>query len=305
MKKIFLPLIVLALLLTACAPSAAMPAPEAPSPAMENGVQPLSIQMDKVGGQSAIANSAAPAVERMVIQNANLTLTVSDPQTSLNDISRLAKDLGGYVVSTNLYETSLANGGKAPRAEIVVRVPQEKLDEALTQIKQGAVEVSAENRSGQDVTSEYTDLASRLRNLENAEKQLTEIMNKATTADETLNVFNQLTSIREQIEVIKGQMQYYEQSAALSAINISLIAEASVQPLEVGGWRPQGTARDALQMLINFLKGFGDFLIFLVIFILPAGALILGLLALLWRGLRWLWRKLFPKKAAPAKPAVQ
>jgi hypothetical protein len=112
--------------------------------------------MDSASG-SAVANSAPQSVERMVIQNANLTLTVADPQTSLTEIDNLAKSLGGYVVSTNLYETYLENGGKAQRAEIVVRVPQEKLDEALTQIKHNAVEVTAENRSGQDVTSEYTE----------------------------------------------------------------------------------------------------------------------------------------------------
>lgn len=303
MKKISLPLLIFTLLLAACASSANLPATEAPyqvsSQDAGSGFAPQAAPQDKALSESIAANSAAPAVERMVIQNVNLTLTVADPQASLNALSALAEKLGGYVVSTNLYETYLENGARAPRGELLLRVPQEKLEEALAQIKQNAIEVTAENRSGQDVTGEYTDLASRLRNLENAEKQLSEIMSQAKTADETLNVFNQLTSIREQIEVIKGQMQYYEQSVALSAINLSLVAEASLQPLQIGGWRPQGTAREALQLLINFLKGFGDFLIFLVIFIIPAGALIFGLLALLWRGLRWLWRKFFPKKARP------
>ncbi len=305
MKKIFLPLIVLALLLAACASAPEAPAQEFVTQKDALPQLPAAPSVGESAAGSAVANSASPAIERMVIQNVNLTLTVADPQSSLNDISRLAESLGGYVVSTNLYETYLENGSKAPRAEIVLRVPQEKLEQALAQIKQGAVEVTAENRSGQDVTGEYTDLGSRLRNLESAEKQLTQIMNQASSADETLNVFNQLTSIREQIEIIKGQMNYYEQSVALSAINLSLIAEASVQPLEVGGWRPQGTARDALQLLINFLKGFGDFLITLVIFILPAGALLLATLALLWRVFRWLWRKFFPKKAPLEKTAAQ
>jgi hypothetical protein len=43
----------------------------------------------------------------------------------------------------------------------------------------------------------------------------------------------------------------------------------------------------------------------LVILIIPAGTLIFGLLALLWRGFRWLWRKFFSKKAVPEKPALQ
>lgn len=299
MRKILPFLFAFFLGLTACAPS--LNAKSIPEPSLS--VAPA---YDAGGAAAPQAPPAAEAVsnslpsqgapERLVIQNVSLSLTVTNPQESQQNISRLAESLGGYVVTTNLRQEYTENGVKTPRGSITVRVPQEKLDDALQQIKAGAIEINNENRSGQDVTREYTDLASRLRNLENAEKQLTQIMEQAKSAEETLNVFNQLTSIREQIEVIKGQMQYYEQAAALSAIEIDLIAEASVQPLQVGGWRPQGTARDALQMLINFLKGFGDFLIFLVIFLLPVGLILLGCLALLWRGLRWVWRKLFPKK---------
>jgi len=299
--SLFLRFLLLAVFtLAACAPAQkAIPA-YAPEPAFAGGAAEAPMAPDAFYEQTGlVVSNALPdaASTRLVIQNVSLSLTVVSPETSLQEITRLAESLGGYVVSTNLRQETTESGIQAPRGSITVRVPQEKLDEALQQIKAGAGEVNSENRTGQDVTKEYTDLASRLRNLESAEKQLSQILQQAQTAEETLNVFNQLTSIREQIEVIKGQMQYYEQAAALSAIDIDLIAEASVQPLQLGGWRPQGTARDALQLLINFLKGFGDFLIFLVIFLLPAGALIIASLAVVWRVLRWLWRKLMPKKA--------
>ena len=56
-------------------------------------------------------------------------------------------------------------------------------------------------------------------------------MEEATKTEDVLSVFNQLTQVREQIEVIKGQMQYYEQSAALSSISVELYANAAVQPV--------------------------------------------------------------------------
>jgi len=298
--SLFLRFLLLAVFtLAACAPAQKAAPAYAPEPAFAGGAAEAPMAPDAVYEQASLLIGVLPdsASTRLVIQNVSLSLTVVNPETSLQEITRLAESLGGYVVSTNLRQETTESGIQAPRGSITVRVPQEKLDEALQQIKAGAGEVNSENRTGQDVTKEYTDLASRLRNLESAEKQLSQILQQAQTAEETLNVFNQLTSIREQIEVIKGQMQYYEQAAALSAIDIDLIAEASVQPLQLGGWRPQGTARDALQLLINFLKGFGDFLIFLVIFLLPAGALIIASLAVVWRVLRWLWRKLMPKKA--------
>ncbi|RJP47159.1 MAG: DUF4349 domain-containing protein [Anaerolineaceae bacterium] len=234
-------------------------APEAPLP--QGTMMPST---DKAGG-----NVDAAARERLVIRNADLSIVVKDPEASMTSISKLAEEMGGFVVSSNLYQTYTNSGLPVPEASIVIRVPAEKLNDALEKIKVDAVEVQSENQSGQDVTSEYVDLESQLKNLEAAEKQLTEIMSKAEKTEDVLNVFNQLTSIRGQIESIKGQMKYFEESAALSAVTVRLVAEETVQPIEVLGWKPQGTLRDAVQNLIYFWQDFVDFLIWFAINFLP------------------------------------
>ena len=81
------------------------------------------------------------------------------------------------------------------------------------------------------MTAEYVDLQSRLKNFEAAEAQLNEILEKATETEDVVNIFNQLVYYREQIEVVKGQIKYYDEAAALSAINVRIIAEETVQPL--------------------------------------------------------------------------
>jgi hypothetical protein len=154
-----------------------------------------------------------------------------------------------------------------------------------------------ENVSSQDVTSEYTDLESRLRNLENTETELTRIMEKGDTTEDIMTAFNQLVSIREQIEVIKGQMKYYSESARLSAVSVELIADAAVQPLTVGGWQPVGVAKEAIQALIDTLKFLGNAAIWLIIFILPV---LLVLYFIFFIPLRWLWRKIRGKRKAKA-----
>jgi PKD repeat protein len=85
-----------------------------------------------------------------------------------------------------------------------------------------AVDVKSVSTSGQDVTEEYVDLNSKLGNLEASESQLLKLMEKAGTVEEILKVQQQLVSTRENIEVIKGRMQYLEQSSALSYIYASL-----------------------------------------------------------------------------------
>ena len=214
--------------------------------------------------------------ERMVIKNADLAIIAEDPAQSMSEIGQMAEGMGGFVVESYLYQQTLSSGVQVPHATITVRVPAEKLDEALSQIKAGAVEVESANLSGQDVTSQYTDLQSQLRNLEAAEAQLQAIMEEAIKTEDVLNVFNELVVVRGQIEIIKGQMQYYEQAAALSRIAVSITADEAVQPIQVGGWQPSGVAKDAVEALIKTLQFIVSAGIWVVLCVLPV-ALLIGL----------------------------
>ena len=224
--------------------------------------------------QSQGANRAAQVQERLVIQNAELAIVVKDPKARMKEISDLAKEFGGFVVSSNLYQSFTALGKEVPEASIVIRVPSERLDEALARIKEGAVDIDYENRSGQDVTSQYVDLQSQLKAKEAAEEKLLEIMDQATRAEDVLAIYLQVQTVQTEIEQLKGQIKYLEESADLSAISVRLIAEEGTQPIEVGPWKPEGAAKDAIQDLIFFFQNFVDFLIRFVLYNLPALILI-------------------------------
>lgn len=214
--------------------------------------------------------------ERVVIQTANLTLVVPDPAASAAEIARLANEMGGFVVNSNVTQTTFSEVGvTANRGSIQIRVPAERLEEALERIKSGATEVRGENISGQDVTQEFTDLQSSLRNLEAAEEQLLEIMGSATDTEDVLRVFENLRQVRQEIEITKGRIQYLSESARLSSISVDLIPDAAEQPLQIGGWRPVGTAREAFTALLRALRFLGDTAIWTAICVLPVG-LILG-----------------------------
>ena len=310
MKKI-LPLsfiIISALILAACASSSAPsaePLPYASNRESNGGVALPPLQKDMSAPASAqsagvvdqtttSSNPAAPAaaINRIVIKNADLAIVVADVNGRMKNIQTLTEQMGGYVVSSNLYKTYTNNNVEVPEAQIVFRVPADKLDSALELIKKDAVDVQTETVSGQDVTSEYVDLQSRLKNLEAAEAQLDEILKNATDTTDVVNIFNQLVSYREQIEVIKGQIKYYDESASLSSISVRIIAEETVQPLVIGKWEPKGIALKAVQDLIDFLKGFVEFLIRFVIYILPVWIIIGIPLYLIFIGLRALFRKM-------------
>lgn len=306
-NRLFVILLISVIALSACASKAAVSdqylsapsgygAAEAPQPEMES-IAPSSDASKNYINPDA---SQAQVQDRIVIQNADLTIVVADPQAKSDAISRMAVEMGGFVVSSYLSQYSYdVEGAPILQGSITIRVPAIKLDAALDEIKGDAVEVRGLNRTGEDVTQNYIDLKSQLSSMQAAADQLTKIMNSAEKTEDVLNVFSQLQSYNQQIEVLKGQIQYYDQASRLSAININLIAEETIQPIEIGGWKPEGVARDAIQSLIHFWQGFVDFLINLFLLVLPVLITILLPVFLIFLAVRAVIRNRKAKKTPP------
>ena len=210
--------------------------------------------------------------ERMVIQTASMRVSVADTVQVMQATSDLAKQLGGYVVSTNRY-TSMYNNISFPSTSVVIRVPADKLEEAMEMVRQmsasGKDGILSESLSGQDVTSDFVDSNSRLRNLKAAEQQLMVLMENTSDLEATMSVFRELTEIRSQIEVLEGHIKYLQESSDLSMLSVEFVAEASLQPIEIGGWKPQGVVRESIQRLIRIFQDLVDFLIRFGITCLP------------------------------------
>lgn len=268
-----------------------MPAAEAPMMAPEASYNEV----------AAVPEQRQASPDRIVITNVDLSIVVDDPAKKMEEIGRLSEAMGGYVVSSNIYQTTLGNSLVVPEGSINIRVPAKDLDAAMESIKKDAVEVQYENRSGQDVTDQYIDLQSRLKAKQAAETKLYQILDKAETAEDTLLVFNQLTSVQSEIEVLKGQINYYDTASSLSSVNVRLVADESIQPIEVGGWKPQGVVKEAIQSLIKFFQGFVDFLIWLVILVLPVLLLAILVLWIVWKITGGFWKKLFKSKIVEPK----
>ncbi|HUF37423.1 MAG TPA: DUF4349 domain-containing protein [Anaerolineales bacterium] len=300
---LFLPLMLVLAACSAAAPSALAPMEE-PGSAEGGGFdgdasfQPAP-DIARDTAEQGVSTSGETGIERLVIKNGELSIAVDNPETDLAEVMSMAEEMGGFVVSSRLYYRTLASGAEVPQADVTIRVPAERFDEALIRIKDGAGQVLSESVTGQDVTQQYVDLQSRLTNLEAAEAELQRIMEEATDTEDVLNVYNQLIYIREQIEVIKGQITYFEQSAAFSAIYVSIVADEAVQPLTIGGWEPAGVAKDAIQALINTLQSIAEVLLWIVLWLLPVLLVIYIPLRLAWAGIKRL------RNRGKAKPAQE
>ena len=165
--------------------------------------------------------------KRIIIYTVDMTLEIVDVATSVDEIGAMAREMGGWIVSTSRAERHLGF--------ISVRVPAERLDEAVARLRGMAVDVQAENASSRDVTDEYVDLTSRLGNLEATETALLRLFDRAATVEEALDVQRTLSQVQGEIEVIKGRINFLEQTSAFSLINVTLVLEPQSMEIDAGG----------------------------------------------------------------------
>ncbi len=166
-------------------------------------------------GAISVVNSSPDT--RMVVRTGNMELVVSDVSIALDNIARIAADFGGYVVTSQK-----SKDGERLVGAISIRVLAENYDKAIAALRGLAMETINETSSSQDVTQEYTDLDSQVKNLEATEAQLLKIMASATKTEDVLAVQRELTTVQGQIEQDKGRMQYLERTSATSLIQIKL-----------------------------------------------------------------------------------
>lgn len=268
--------------------NAPVPAP-APTPAPMPSPAPI-IEIPPYAGDtgtSSNSGSAALPEERMIVQNADMSIVVADVLKARDEITSLAQGLGGFVVSANIY----GDEGSSLNGQVSIRVPADSFESTLTQIRSLAVRVTSESTNSEDITEEYVDLQSRLRNAQAAESQYLALLTKSNTVQDTLDIYQALTSIRYDIEQIKGRIEYLDRTVAMSQISVSL--SPSVRPVVSPEWSLPETLNSAVRGLATFGHGLGTAFVWIGIFS-PIWGTALGI---------GLWRRHRRKKLAQAQAA--
>jgi hypothetical protein len=271
MKRLMVFSAVLLLTTTACAKRAADRAMAEPAAA-------VFFQGAEAPKADAERGPASTAMARKLVKTVDLDLVVADTEAAAKEAEALAVRLGGYVGAKNAHRVD-----DVLHYAITLRIPVERLDEALQALKALAVRIDREGQRVEDVTDQYVDLDARLRTLRATETELQALLaesrKNARKVEEIMAIYRELVEIRSRIEQIQGQLIALEKLAALSTVNVNLRPTESAKPVAGSGWRPGDTARGSVRTLLALLKGLGDFLIFAVIVLLPIGVV----LVLLWR----------------------
>jgi len=215
-----------------------------------------------------------PAVtERKIIRNADLQLETDKPEDAQQKITSIAESKGGFVVESQ-QSSSDARSGTRDTVTMTVRVPAEKFNEALEEIRKTASRVRVETVKSDDVTEEFIDIEAQLKAKKALEAQFLEIMKRADTVEDALNVQRQLAGVRGEIEKIEGRKRFLENQASLSTIKIRLQTPTALTANSEGfGYRLKDAFGDGLDAALTFILGLVSFVIailpFLILIVLP------------------------------------
>jgi len=213
-------------------------------------------------------------MERKVIKTAYLELEIEDGKFEkiVFDITRLAENNGGFISHTQSHSDS---DGNLTSGSITLRIPQDNYNSALDLVKEMGT-VKSISVSGQDITQEYTDLESRLRNMEAQEEILLDLMAQSKDVSDSIEVQHELSYVQEQIEIIKGRMNYLDNMVSFSTIDIYLYEPEPIT--SPSGWGFLEALRQGLRGAVTV---FNAILVF-VIAASPIFIFIVIILLIIW-----------------------
>lgn len=261
---------------------------------------PVSVQRAvTAAGLKTAVQSVQQSTDRKIVRTGALELTVKSPADAAEQIRRMAESMGGYL------ETAQIGGTKeVPTADVTIRVPATRFEDAKAQIRMLATRGESERTDARDVTRQYVDLEARLRNLRAEEAQYLTIMKSAYKVSDLLEVEQKLSEVRGQIEQQQAEFQTLSKQVETVAIAISLRTFADTQVFGLN-WRPlyqlKLAPRNGLDALADYATTMAAILFYVPV-ILAWTVTILFAAVIGWRALRWTGRRFFDwPTAAPQK----
>ena len=174
--------------------------------------------------EDAVIDTSA-STERKLVVTLNYTIETKDLDALDASILEETKKLGGYIESSSkdgpkeYTEDSWYDGKRY--ASYVVRIPSEKLDAFATALE-GESNVTNKSTNTEDITLQYIDTDSRRQSLREEETRLTEMLKKAETVDEMIQIENALADVRSSLKDLETQIRTFDNQVDYSTVNISV-----------------------------------------------------------------------------------
>lgn len=205
----------------------------------------------------ATSDANAPKTSRKVIRSAELSLEVVSPAETEAKVSELVERLGGYVAASERDRHAGEAEREETRVTLSLRVPSERLDEALRELKRLGRGDESEKIGSEDVTDEYIDVDARVANQRRLEQQLGALLTQTNNVESALKIHQELAAVRTEIDRMEGRKRFLERESALAKISLSLstlrpVVSTTAGALGVSVRRAASDAADVAVGLVTF-----------------------------------------------------
>lgn len=139
-------------------------------------------------------------------------------------------------------------------ATVVIRVPAEHFDRFLASATHGVGGFESKEINVRDVTEEFVDAGARLKTKKELEVRLVNLLDRANSVSEIVEVEGQLGALRSDIESIEGRLQYLNDRVRFSTLTLSF-------------YQVQAESTYTLSFIDGFKNGWGLFVEFLFLLV--------------------------------------
>lgn len=198
-------------------PAAKAPSPQ-PGPAAAPGgaAAPAGAGTPSGGAAGAPAGPSfaaqAPHGADLIVYTARVTMAVHQVEPGLDAVERVAREVGGYLAQRT-------------DAEITIRVPRARFDEALRRVQQSG-DVVHRDVSAEDVTDQYVEIETRLRNARAIRDRLEQLLARASVK-EAVEIEKELGRVTGDIEAMEGKLKVLKDKIAYSTITAAFEARGA------------------------------------------------------------------------------
>ncbi len=212
----------------AASPPSVPPAPDRPDIEFDLGDGGASNDILNPSPPQSPVGQQQPQIgsERIIVRNVDMSIEVTSPASAIEDISALATREGGWVVSTQSVEVH--------RGAVDIRIPADRLDQVLAELRSLASNVVSEISTSQDFTEEFTDTSARIRTLQDTVDALRELFSRADEIEDALMIQQEITRIQSDIEAMQARINFLSQSAAFSLIRLTVLALPQSVDIDAG-----------------------------------------------------------------------
>ena len=204
--------------------------------------------IDEIGKQEVM--------KKKIIKDGRLGLRVSDLENTKFRVDTLINHYGGYYANEKLnnsdWETSY---------NLKIRIPSADFMKFISDTERGDGEILYKEINARDITDQFIDLETRLENKRNYQKRYNDLLIKANSIKEILEIEEKIRALEEEIDSTTGRLKYLSDLVDYSTLELTISKQKDFK------YNP--TKRDKFfeklkQSISKGWFGFVDFFLFII-----------------------------------------